>query len=84
MKKKGLDLSMKTYMEARSTSNMKKGWLYRNSYDEKNWEIARFDLDRGSSDDDDDDDDDPVMMIHLWSSDEDLCWWIVSKEYLRS
>ena len=47
---------MKTYMEARSTTSMKKGCLCRNSYDEKNWEIAPFDQDRGSSDDDD-----PVM-----------------------
>ena len=31
---------MKTYMEARPTTIMKKGWLYRTSYDEKNQEIA--------------------------------------------
>ena len=30
----------KTYMEARPTTNMKKGWIYINSYDEKNNEIA--------------------------------------------
>ena len=31
---KWLALSMKTYMEARPTTNMKKGWLYRTSSDE--------------------------------------------------
>ena len=41
--KKGLALSLKTYMEARPTPNMKKGWLYRTSCDEKNEEIAPFD-----------------------------------------
>ena len=30
----------KTYMEARPTTSMKKGWLYRTSCDEKNHEIA--------------------------------------------
>ena len=30
----------KTYMEARPTTSMKKGWLCRTSYDEKNQEIA--------------------------------------------
>ena len=45
-------------MEARPTTSMKKGWLYRTSYDEKNEEIAPFDSDSGSSDDDDD----PVML----------------------
>ena len=49
---------MKTYMEARITTNMKKGWLCRTSYDKKNEEITLFDLDSGSSDDDDD----PVMI----------------------
>ena len=49
---------MKTYMEARPTTSMKKGWLYRTSCDEKNEEIAPFDRDRGRSDDDDD----PVMI----------------------
>ena len=34
---------MKTYMEARPTANMKKGWLYRTSCDEKNEEITPFD-----------------------------------------
>ena len=72
------DALMKTYMEARPTTNMKKGWLCRTSRDEKNWEIAPFARDSGSSDDDDDPvmiqlwwwsnfDDDP-MMIQLW-------WW---------
>ena len=45
-------------MEARPTTNMKKGWICRNSSDEKNEEIAPFDLDSGSSDDNDD----PVMI----------------------
>ena len=49
---------METYMEARPTTNMKNGWLCRNSYDEKNWEIAPFARDKGSSDNDDD----PVMI----------------------
>ena len=31
---------MNTYMEARRTTNMKKGWLYKTSYDEKNHEIT--------------------------------------------
>ena len=43
--------------KGRPTTNMKKGWLCRTSYDEKNEEIAPFDRDRGSSDDDD-----PVMI----------------------
>ena len=51
---------MKTYMEARPTISMKKGWLYRTSYDEKNEAIAPFDRDSGSSDDDDD-----LVMIQL-------------------
>ena len=45
---------MKTYMEARPTTGMKKGWLYRTSCDEKNEEIAPFDWDSESSNDDDD------------------------------
>ena len=37
----GSDMSTKkTYMEARPTTNMKKGWLCRTSYHEKNHEIA--------------------------------------------
>ena len=44
-------------MEARPTTSMKKGWLCRNSYDEKNEEIEL--VDRDSSDDDD------PMMIQL-------------------
>ena len=51
---------MTTYMEARPTTNMKKGWLYRTSYDERNEEIAPFYSDSGSSDDDDD-----LVMIQL-------------------
>ena len=31
---------MKTYIEAKPTSSMKKGWLCRTSYDKKNREIA--------------------------------------------
>ena len=49
---------MKTYMEARPTTSMKKGWIYKNSYDEKNEEIAPFYRDSESNDDDDD----PVMI----------------------
>ena len=30
----------KSYMEARHKTSMKKGWIYRTSYDEKNREIA--------------------------------------------
>ena len=56
-------MSMKTYMEARTTTNMKKGWIYRTSSDENNEEIAPFDWDSGSSDDDDD-----LVMIQFW-------WW---------
>ena len=55
---------MKTYLEARPTTNMKNGWIYRPSYDEKNEEIKPFDWDRGSSDDDDD----PVMIQIKWWS----------------
>ena len=51
---------MKTYMESRPTTSMKKGWLCRTSRDKKNEEIAPFDEDSGSSDDDDD-----PMMIQL-------------------
>ena len=51
---------MKTYMEASLKTNMKKGWLYRTSCDNKNEEIAPFDRDSGSTDDDDD----PVI-IHI-------------------
>ena len=50
---------MKTYLEARPTTSMKKDWLCRNSFDEKNEEIAPFDRDSGSVDDDDD----PAMMM---------------------
>ena len=55
---------MKTYVEARPTTNMKNGWLCRTSYDEKNEETAPFDWDSGSSDDDDD----PVLMMIQWCS----------------
>ena len=72
---------MKTYMEDRPTTNMKKGWICINSYDEKKWEIAPVDRDSGSSDDPalmmiqwwSSFDDDPVMMIRWWSNfDDDL------------
>ena len=46
---------MKTYMEARLTTDMKKGWLYRTSCDEKNHEIAHMMMTSS-------DDPDPVMM----------------------
>ena len=45
---------MKTYLETRPTTRMKKGWLCRTSCDDKNEEIAPFDLDSGISEDDDD------------------------------
>ena len=53
-------------MEARPKTNMKKGWLYRTSYEVKSWEIAPFDRDSRSSDDDDD-----LVMIQWWSSFDD-------------
>ena len=56
-------LLMNTYMDFRPTSNVKKGWLNRTSYDEYNWEIAPFVRDSGSSDDDDDPD---QVMIQTW------------------
>ena len=43
-------------MKARPTTNMKKGWLCRTSYDKKNQEIAPF------WDSTDDDDPDQVMI----------------------
>ena len=64
-------------MEARPTTNMKKGWLCRTSYDEKNHEIAPVMIQiewwsRSSNDDlavmiqiqSSDDDPDPVMMFY--------------------
>ena len=51
---------MNTYMEARPTTSMKKGWLCRTSYEKKNLEIEPVDRDSGSSDDDDD-----LVMIQL-------------------
>ena len=69
---------MKTYMTGMPTTNMKKGWLCRTSYDKKNQEIAPF---WDSTNDDDldlmmiqikwwnkDDDDPDLMMIQIW-------WW---------
>ena len=58
---KWLDMLMKTYMDDRPTNSMKKGWLCRTSYDEKNWEIAPFARDSGSNDD-------PALMMIQW-------WW---------
>ena len=65
-----------TYMEARPTTSMKKGWLYRTSCDEKNHEIAHMMMTRGDPDramsrynyDDSErsrssDDPDPAVMI---------------------
>ena len=49
---------LKTYLEARPTTSMKKGWLCRTSCDKKNEEIEPFDLDSENNDDDDD----PVMI----------------------
>ena len=36
MSRSDVSAGQKTYMEARPTTNMKKGWLYRTSCDEKN------------------------------------------------
>ena len=69
----------KTYMEARPTTSMKKGWLCRTSYDEivHTWwwpEMIQIELWSRSSYDDSDrsrssDDPDPTMMIQIerWS-----------------
>ena len=71
------DILKKTYMEDRPTTSMKKGWLCRNSYDEKNHEIAPVMIQikwwSRSSDDSQQwsrssDDRDPVMMIQQWWS----------------
>ena len=72
----------KTYMEARDTTNMKKGWLYRTSYDEKNHEIApvvliQIEWGYRSSEDD------PAVMIQIqwWSkSSDDVKWWSRSSD----
>ena len=64
-------------MEARPTTNMKKGWLCITSCDEKNADIEPFDWDSGRSDDDDD----PVMIQTWWWSSDALdqvmiqTWW---------
>ena len=75
----------KTYMEDRTTTRMKKGWIYRTPYDKKNEEIEPFDWDSRSSDDDDD----PVMIqIKLWSRLDDdpvmlqIQWWSRSSDDL--
>ena len=46
---------MKTYLEARPTTSMKKGWFCRTSYDEKNQEIALVMMTS----------DDPAVMIQI-------------------
>ena len=69
---KGMALLMKTYMEARPTTNMKKGWLCRTSFEEKNEEIAPFDWDGGSIDDNDDP---GLMMIQIK-------WWSIFNDDL--
>ena len=68
-------------MEARPTTNMKKGWLCRNFCDEKNQEIAPF------WDSIDDDDPDQAMIQTWWwswsSDDPDLMmiqWWWSSND----
>ena len=68
---------MKTYLEARPTTSMRKGWLCRTSYDEKNQEIAPVMMTS----------DDPAVMIYWWSrsSDDDLVmiqieWWSRSSD----
>ena len=62
----------KTYMEARLTTSMKKGWLYRTSCDEKNHEIApvMFQWWWSSSDDPDW----VMIQIQLWWSSDVLDW----------
>ena len=57
-------------MDARPTTSMKKGWLCRNSYDEKNKEIAPVMMiqqrcSRSSDGDPDPDEDDLKLMIHM-------------------
>ena len=52
-------------MEARPTTNMKKGWLYRTSCDEKNHEIAPVMIQQRWSRSRDDPD--PKMMLQKWS-----------------
>ena len=60
---------MQTYLEARPTTNMRKGWLCRTSCDEKNREITPVMMTQWwwrSSDDPD-----PMMMIQQWWSNSD-------------
>ena len=68
--------------EGRPTTSMKKGWLYRNSYDEKNIEIApvliQIEWWSRSS---------PEMMIQIerWSrSSDDVQWWSRSDDDLKT
>ena len=60
----------KTYMVARPTSSMKKGWLYRTSYDEKNHEITLVKIQYWWSSRDDPDQ--GKIQIQRWSSRDDL------------
>ena len=84
----GLDIALKkTYMKASPTTNMKKGWFYRNSCDKKNHEIAPMMMiyikwwSRSS-------DDVPVMIqIQWWSRSSDdvpmmiqIQWWSRSED----
>ena len=73
-------------MEARPTTNMKKGWLYRTSCDEKNHEIAPMMMTKWWSRSSDDLD--PVMMSPWWSRSSDdpnlvmmiqIEWWSRSR-----
>ena len=51
----GLDIRATKYLQGgRPTTSMKKGWLCRTSYDEKNHEIAHMMMNR--------EDPDPIMM----------------------
>ena len=74
--------------EGRPTTSMKKGWLCRTSYDEKNHEIAPVLnqikwLSKSSNDD-------PVVMILIKSSDDDpdremiqIRWWLEDEDELK-
>ena len=75
----------KTYMEARPTTNMKKGWLCRNSRDEKNHEIAPMMIQWWWSSNDDPDR--VMIQIQWWSrssDDPDLVMMIQIKWWCRS
>ena len=57
----------KTYMEARPTTNMRKGWLCRNSCDEKNQEIAPMMMIQQRWSRSRDDPDPKMFHIQWWS-----------------